>query len=154
PQVERPLLPASNRVPALGPLLGPPAQDQGPEAWRLPADRHRAHCRIGEELEDLGPRSRGAPRHQEHLDALPQALRGGSAVRVRLDWDPVIGRAQADLVGGCSVELEALRAPAALYLELEIGDRAVQGVVLRPLRVGVDPAHEVAGLRRDATAEL
>ena len=76
-------------------------------------------------------------------------MASGSAVRVGLDRDAVVGLAHPDLVGGAAGELEPLRlAPAALDLQLQVGDRAVERVVLGALRVRVDPGDEVAGLRR------
>ena len=67
----------------------------------------------------------------------------------------MIGLAHPDLVGPAARELEALRlSPAALDLELEVGDRAVERVVLGPLGVGVDPGDEVAGIRRHPAAQL
>ena len=60
PQVEGPLLAERDRVAALGAVLRQAAQDQGPEARGLPADRQRARGRLTGELQGLGPRAPGA----------------------------------------------------------------------------------------------
>ena len=79
----------------------------------------------------------------------------GLAVRIRLDRDSVIRLAHPDLVGRAAAQLEALGlVTAALDLQLEVGDRAVERVVLGALGVGVDPGDEVTGLRRHAASEL
>src|SRR4051794_15616869 len=78
-----------------------------------------------------------------------------SAVGVRLHRNAVVGVARPELVRRGADQLQALgRAPGSLDLEIEIGDRAVQRVVLGPLRVGVDPGDEVPRLGRPPTPDL
>src|SRR5919109_3032064 len=78
-----------------------------------------------------------------------------SAVGIRLHRDSMVGLAHPDLVGCGAAQLEAPgRSAGALDLELQVGNRAVERVVLRPLGVGVDPGDEVPGLGRDPPAQL
>ena len=78
-----------------------------------------------------------------------------SAVRVGLDRDAVVGVPGPELVGGGAPDGEALgRPPVDLDVQQQIGDRAVEGVVLRPDRVGVDPGDEVLGRGADVAGDL
>ena len=78
---------------------------------------------------------------------------GALAVGEGLDRDPVVGLTHPELVGGTLVDLRpAVTRAGPLDLELHVGDRAVDRVVLGPLGVGVDPADEVLARRRDAPA--
>ena len=74
PHVDGALLAGRDRVAALGALLRQAAEDQGPEAWGLPANRPGAGGRLAGELNGLRPGAPGATRPAEHLGPLPQAL--------------------------------------------------------------------------------
>ena len=106
--------------------------------WSMPRPRARAQPSTGTTASQIS-QLRPAPH---------------SAVRVRLDRDPVVGLPHAELVGGAGGQAELTRRLAgALDGQLEVGDRAVDGVVLGPGRVGVDPADEVLRGGRDAAAD-
>ena len=76
---------------------------------------------------------------------------GGLAVGERLERDPVVGLAHAELYAAAPAAFEPRgRAALALDGQLEVGDRAVDGVVLGAVGVGVDPADEVLRGARDA----
>ena len=73
---------------------------------------------------------------------------------IGLDRDAVVGLAHPELVGGAGGEPQlAGRLRRAFDGQLEVGDRAVDRVVLGPVGVGVDPADEVLARRRDAAAD-
>src|SRR5215203_6874548 len=82
-----------------------------------------------------------------------------SAVRVGLDRDSVVlllvwGLSHAQLVGAGGGERHPARWQAGTFdRQLEVGDRAVDGVVLGARRVGVDPADEVLGRGGDAAVD-
>src|SRR5581483_8194279 len=117
----------------------------GPEAGRIAAHRARQGGRDPRQLARERARARVPAGPQVHLVPRPPAL----AVLVGLKRDAVVGLPHPDLVGGATAQLDALGAGAlAGQLELEVGDRAVERVVLRPPGVGVDPGDEVARLAR------
>src|SRR5262245_61052956 len=68
----------------------------------------------------------------------------GSAGRVGLNRDPVVGLAHPELVGGAGSERQGPRGLRRPFDgQLEVGDGAVDRVVLGAGGVGVDPADEV-----------
>ena len=78
----------------------------------------------------------------------------GIPVRERLDRDAVVGLTHPELVGRAAADDERLgRLALALDQQLQVGDRAVERVVLGAVRVGVDPADEVLRLGRDVALD-
>src|SRR6187549_1742669 len=76
------------------------------------------------------------------------------AVGIWLQRDAVVGGAHADLVCGATAQLHAFGCVAGSFdLQFEVGDRAVERVVLPFLRIAVDPGDEVAPLGRGAAPQ-
>src|SRR5688500_2138504 len=75
------------------------------------------------------------------------------AGREGLDLHAVVAFAHPELVGRAAAHLKAQRRlPGAQHAQRHVGDRAVHGVVLAPVRVRVDPPHEVLAGGRDLAA--
>src|SRR5204862_1348066 len=104
----------------------------------------RVHCETRRRQKGTTSETRGTASVEHRLDPLSQS--NGLPVWVWLDRDVVVSVPSPELIRRRPRHLEALDGAAVdLDLQVEVGDRAVERVVLGPDGIGVDPGDEVLG---------